>query len=234
MIVVDNAKHCLHSIERHNNSGYSYSTFAGICNKPGFVNGPKNIARFRSPVAAIFDQRNTGKLLLTESSNFALRTIDVQTGKVDIIFVSANLYYADVFASRPIWDIGVKNNSILAPVEFGVLRFSFPWLNVTLVSGGDVRGDFDGNLIQSLYDQPLEMVVIDEDIYIVLDQGNHKLRVVDAVNNRVTSICTGNSTEFQEGFSDTCEIPSPITILHVEGIIYIGLFSRIVQLPGNL
>ena len=90
---VDNNNHCIYLVNRKADSNV---VLAGTCRYRGFVDGAS--AKFYRPYSIEFDERNPGHLLITDSGNNALRSVDVTSG---IVSTSAVFYGAAKRIRRP-------------------------------------------------------------------------------------------------------------------------------------
>ena len=86
IVVVDSLSHCLRLVEH---STGATSTYVGQCEWYGFVNGPNG--QFNKPHSVILDNHDSNQLLVTDTVNSAIRTVDMTSKALGTFYRSSSL-----------------------------------------------------------------------------------------------------------------------------------------------
>ena len=165
----------------------SFTDHIGKCGSPGYRDGNFTEARFNHPSKILWDSdRTVDRLFLSDSGNNVIRVVDLRTMNV------STLYKSDENLIQPVgmtWDD--STSSLIISGGYYIKKLEFPGLNLTTISGSD-EGYLDGTLKEAKYGLlDGEIITLTSNIYLLADTSNNKVRMIDVVNNRVTTICSG-------------------------------------------
>lgn len=222
VVVCDTGNHCLRLIDRF--SGMT-TEFAGKCLTPGHRDG--KYALFYSPNAAIIDVNNRHIIIVSDFSNNAIRTVHIYTRMVSTLLrsriVGLNvLSITQDFTSGDLFLITVTG-------IYKSLHYGPSTLSTELIAGGSSRGYKDGDLNQTEFHHISGMVKADNDLFLVADQNNNAIRLLD-LKRQVSS--TLKLCESQQKCSSSFHTPR--ALLLTNGSLYIALHGAIRQYKGNL
>ena len=226
-ILVDKYNHCLRWLERANNYVADY---VGECENPGNSDGIGSAATLTNPSSLTRDANNDNRVFIAvKSERDAIRILYLDTRKVETL---------DSSSSKPIFQDGVyaivKDTSnakaVLMTGNSSIARFQFPD-SVTRISGAAESGFQDGTLENALFNGTSSIVAIRRGVYIVADSENHRLRVVDLVSGKVSSICSGIAG-YKPGTVAECNLDRPYALFYLEDTLYVGATERIVKMEG--
>jgi len=104
-IIADTANHSIRLLDDDGN----VSTIAGICDEPGFIDGPLSEARFNSPMGVAVSQDGE-RIFVADTGNHLIRVIE--DGMVSTLAGTPNLYEGeDDFGDDPIMSGGFANGA---------------------------------------------------------------------------------------------------------------------------
>ena len=221
VVVVDNLMHCLRLIDRTSNTN---RRLVGTCHGPGFADG-KN-AKFYHPWDIEFDERNPGNLLVTDFSNGALRSVDVEAGTVSTI-IRSGLYIPRGLT----WYKGsllITNNHYISELSWNANGA----VTNTKLTAGASAGYRDGAFSSAMFSNPHEIRQIGEDLFLVADYGNHKLRLIDMAKKEVMPVCFGPTDKCN--FGSALLLDQIVSILKTDDAVYVGQFHQISKVSGLL
>jgi len=204
-------KGCIKILERNTTT---IRLLAGTYNSRGFADGPVGVARFGGPRELLLDARNPGKLLVTDDTNNAIRSVDIETGVVTTIIRGSGLNQPRGMA----WE----GDQLLVTNHYyyiSQLSWSFTG-NVTnkkLVGEtypGNLNGDFEVAELSYLN----EIKAIQKDLFAVVDYGERRLRLIDTTGKKVLPVCFHGEIQCYDG-SEFYSTPN--SILVVDNAVYV-------------
>ena len=219
IIVVDYYNHCLRLIDRGNN--YQTEQFAGTCGLSD---------TFRNPIGIMKDKRSNHTLLVADHYNYRIHQVDTKTRITKTVLPKSELglrYLADLAYDY-------RNEHILISSGHRISRHDES-LQVTLniIAGSTSHGYMDGTLNETRFFYPRNMVALSDDIIIVADRHNNRLRVLNTAADHSSSICTGQLVS-TNGMADSCSLRNPTSLLLLDGHLLIGESGAIRSIPGEL
>ena len=217
--VVDRARHCIKIVNRENSS---YTVYVGTCDASGFVDGRS--AKFSFPFSVEIDERNPGHLLVTDHRNHALRSFEVTSGAVSTVIKTGFNYPKGLT-----WYDGhllVSNNHYISEVSWSSNGAVSNNKLTTTTTYGYKNGDF--SIAQ--FEYPHEIKQIREGLFLVADQGNSKLRLLNMSTRKVLPVCISFSAPCTTGTT----LSYPLFILVSEEEVYVGGYKEIHKLTGKL
>ena len=113
-VVADHDNHCLRLIDRTTNST---SVFSGQCESQGYKNGRPG--QFYHPWSVATDKRNEHQLLITDSDNRAVRTVDVHSQAVSTFVKSDSFEKIRGITQEE------KSGDLYVTVHHAVLRITY-------------------------------------------------------------------------------------------------------------
>lgn len=223
IVLVDINNHCLRVADRMR---YETSTLVGMCERPGFKDGAGTEARFDYPWSVIKDLKSSNKLLVTDKDNDAIRQVDVLSRMV------MTLIEKSVGLKRPSGiTFDALEENLLITNMYGVSRYNLASRNYTILAGKDSDfGKEDGSLADARFLYPAALIPLSPDVILVAGTTNNKLRVLNTVDDSVSSICTGVRGT-KSGLPDVCELQEPSGLLVKDGRIYVGQSHAISTIP---
>jgi len=223
VVLVDVVGHCIKLLTREDNN---ISVMAGSCGTRGFKDGGVGVGQLFNPYGVQIDVRNPGKLLVTDDSNGALRSVDMKTGELskiritgfnhplELLWAGGQLLVTNLFhyISQASWSSnGTVSNILLAG---------------STTSRGDVIGSFDNARFISPYD--IEQVT--DNLFLVADHGNRKVKLMDMKKKIVGPFCFKGEDPCTESSLPPAE---PWSLLNEGGVIYVGMYQNIYKLSGE-
>lgn len=156
--------------------------------------------------------------------NDALRMVDVKSGIVSTFQREGLHHPREVICSLSNKYFIVLNDNFLASLNLRTRKIS-------TLTGRSTSGHMDGSFQNALFHIPSSIQPLTERIYMIADNKNNRLRVIDAETECVYSICTGEPFKVL-GDMKNCAIKSPATLLYTEGQLYIGVSGYIFKMEG--
>lgn len=186
IIVADMRNHCLRKIERGTRQT---SQFSGKCETSGLASGIKN-GRFSKPWTIVRDVKNSGRLLVTDYDNSAIRSVSINTGFVRTLVQSTML-------TRIRYVVQDKDGDIYVTAYHAVYLITYNDKVIRALSGSQSNyGYSNKNLRYSRYNMPHDIKIIGYKALLVADSGNRKIRLLDLSTDKVSTagICSGCNT----------------------------------------
>lgn len=207
VIVADTWNHCLRKVNRDSTAT---SVWTGQCEKAGYKFG--KAGQFRYPYAVMRDQNDKDQLLVTDSGNKAVRTVNIATGAIGT-FVQSNALNVLRYLTQD------KSGDMFVTAANSIQRISYADKKVTLIAGSPTkRGYEDLDLLSSLFNYPYDIALVGPQEFLVADPGNQKIRLLDLAANKVTTlnVCKGCAL-----------MRTPNSVLINNGSLYAGERKRI-------
>jgi len=222
VVILEPENHCLKILNRE--TLYDIQTLAGICGTFGYAEGKLGIGQFSRPWAVRADSRNPGMLVVTDSKNNALRSVNLKTGELSTITRTG----FDHPRGMLITDDGVliANYHYISHVSWSGNRT----VKNTLVAGSDFRGNADGSFDKARFMFPIYFVRIRNGKYLVVDGGTQKLRLMDLEKRVIGPVCFNGENPCTTSSSLSSY---PFSLLNVEDEIYVGMMHNIYKLSGE-
>ena len=177
------------------------------------------------PYNVELDERNSGHLLFTDRHNHALRSVDLTSGKVSTVirtgffhprgltwYNERLLVCNEQYISEVSWstDGAVSNNKLTSTVALGYR---------------------DGDFSIAEFNYLLEIKQIKDELFLVVDRDNRRLRLLNMSTRKVLPVCIGSSASCTNG---TTLYPRPYSILISDKEVYVGRYDEIHKLTGKL
>lgn len=222
MLIADSGNHCIRHMKRDNVTGQGVVTdYVGSCQNFGHQDRIGTDALFYNPMSMIRSEQAPDQIFVAEHDS--IRAIDTKTLWVTTIIRSTKLHEL----SMPREMLWVTKDSLMLTTASNVKLLQFPDLNILDISGGFKSGFQDGELGMGLYSYPEEILHLQEyEAYVLADRGNNRLRILDLVNNKVSSICTGVQGN-KPGDVGECELQWPHSLLLHNKFLYVGHYKQI-------
>jgi DNA-binding beta-propeller fold protein YncE len=174
VFVADSGNHCIRKIADDH-----VTTFAGLCESPGYQDGPASEARFRGPtdICILPD----GNLAVSEESSHTIRLID-ENGRVSTLAGTSIAGYLDgdplesqfFIPAGTVWD--TTSNSLLV-ADSGNHRIRAIGSQVTTLAGTGAVGQENGLALDSSFTFPSGLAFLDNNRLVIADTQNHVLRI---------------------------------------------------------
>ena len=164
--------------------------------EPGLVDGPRDRARFRGPHGLALAQ---GRLLVADTHNHAVRSIDLASGDVTTIAGLGRQGFerSGVFAARSValdspWDLCCAGDEVLVAMAGANQVWSLDIRSRTIrsLAGDGTAARRDGAFSGASFAQPSGIVRLHERVFIA-DSGASAARVLDLDAQTVTTLAGG-------------------------------------------
>jgi len=224
VVVVHRFEHCLKILNRENGN---FQTLAGTCGYSGYTEKGVPSGQHFKPFGVQLDIRNPGKLIVTDTYNHALVSVDVQSGQLHTITKSgfkepSSLQWANkqqVFVINYHSYISQVNWSNTGSVESHVVTGS-----------PTIQGDAIGKMEQALFDTVAGVEKLRDNIYLVADSKNRKLKLLDMNQQVVGAVCVRG----EKPCSVSSVLPrEPTSLVEIEGKMYVAMHNNIYKLTGK-
>lgn len=221
MIVTDYQNNCLRTVDRPTRQT---SVFVGECQSSGEDDG--RVAKFDGPSMLIKDFRDADKLLLVDRRNHAVRQIDIITRiTTTLVPRSAGLQGPRCLVYDALYQ------SLIICEQATLSKYNLRTKTRTIIVDG--QGFADGALADANVDVPRGAYFFSEDIFLLVDKNNHRLRLVNLRDDSVSSICTGANSNI-DGPASSCARSEPRSLLVYRGKVYVGQSGAISIMPCEL
>ncbi len=182
-------------------------TLAGGPQKEGYMDGPTENARFKSPHGVAYDSK-TGNIYVAEAGNHIIRLLSPQE-KGSLKFVVSTFAgtvdssgFKDgpkekAFFNSPHSIILLEDSSILV-ADIGNARIrQIKDGKVSTIAGNGTLGQEDGKPLKASFKYPMDMTSLGKEIFII-DAGNHRIRKLLPDQN-VSTFKTDNELKTPHG-----------------------------------
>jgi len=222
VVLVDRTSHCIKLLNREDNN---IKVMAGSCGTFGYKEGGVGVGQLSYPYGVQIDVRNPGKLLVTDQSNNAIRSVDMKTGELSTVINTGFRYPGGLqWAGRQL--LVVNWYQYISQVSWS----SNGTVSNTLLAGSTSRGDVIGSFDNARFYNPYDIEEVTDNLYLVADLNNKKLKLMDMKKRIVGPVCFKGE--------DPCTKSSlfpdrPFSLLNVGGAIYVGTKKNIYKLSGE-
>lgn len=188
------------------------STYAGIAGISGFIDGGLNINKFYYPLGITIDTFNN--LYVLESGNQKLRKIDTNqiTSTINVTGIATYVSNSGqmIFSNNKIYFVTNNGSQTFSGIISIDLNIQPPTLSII---SGSSPSYFDGTLSTSKFNTPNGGIAIDENGNIIVsDISNNRIRKIDTINNKVTTI-TGSTAGNNDGIFSSAKFSYPQRII---------------------
>ena len=220
VVAADHYNHCLRLIDR---DSQRTSAFVGKCKVSGFDDGVS--ATFYYPYSVIRDTKSPDLLLVTDYRNDAVRQVNILTRITEtLIRRAAGLNNPTGITYDPLGQyLAISNRHFIADKRNG----SEALVNVV---GSSSSGFADGDASDVKFNCPRELVFLSDDLRLIADEGNNRLRVLNTASGSVSSVCSGSYSTV-DGTALTCGLYYPHSLMVQDGLIYVGQYLAIRTIP---
>jgi thiol-disulfide isomerase/thioredoxin/DNA-binding beta-propeller fold protein YncE len=166
--------------------------------EPGLVDGDARTARFCGPQGLALHR---GELIVADTLNHALRSIDLSSGEVTTIAGTGKQGYergSGVVAARSAalnspWDVCVAGHELVVAMAGAHQIWSLDPLSQTIraLAGDGHEARRDGPFVNANFAQPSGVVAMRERVYAV-DSESSSVRVLDLGEREVTTLAGGD------------------------------------------
>lgn len=224
VIISDTGNNCIRLLNRTN---FQTSHLAGRCDwfrGAGYGDGAN--AWFDAPRQIIKNQMKENTVIIADSGNNALRSLDVITGKTSTLVKLTRL-------SSPINILqDISTGNIYVGTAHVISMFHYAEQYISTITGS-TQGFFDGSFGSAEFNGQSEMLMLSKDKILLADEGNNRLRVLDLVTRQTSSICSGKDAHIY-GPIRACAISGPWSLLVIGDTLYIGSYGAIEMIQGML
>ena len=196
------------------------SDFARSCIR-GYQDGSRDSARFLYPNSIVKDERNHCNLFVADHHNKAVRTVAVADGHVGT-FVKSNLLYNIHGITQD------RQGTLYLTANNAIITVNYNRREAVLLAGTSTHqhGLIDGGYLTARFSIVQEIVFVRENLLMVADLGNHKLRLIDLISRSVSTVDFCGS----QHASGCLDLRSPISIYVEEGAVVVGMSGKVLKL----
>jgi len=222
VVLADYISHCIKLLNREDDN---IKVMAGSCGTDGYKEGGVGVGQLYFPWGVQIDVRNPGKLLVTDHSNNALRSVDMKTGELSTVINTGFNYPSGLlWAGRQLLVASAHYISQVSWSSNGTVSNTL--LAGSTTSYGDVIGSFDN----AKFTNPYDIEEVTDNLYLVADLGNRKLKLMDMKKRIVGPVCFKG----EDSCTESSLLPAgPYSLLNVGGAIYVGMYKNIYKLSGE-
>ena len=211
VVLSDINNHCLRMVHRET---YHTAPFVGRCGAAGHRDGID--PQFHSPRSIDLLSENPPVLIVSDYYNNALRAVNLLDRNVSTL----------PLASKPTNPRSAMLDKSRDALFFSILRqirkVNLVDYSVEIIAGSGGSGIADGWFNQATFGDLWGIVKLSENVLVVADQKYSRLRVLDLQQQSVRSILTGGSDQDADSNIRAGWVPSPQSLLVVDGFLYIG------------
>jgi len=184
------------------------------------------VGQLSYPYGVQIDIRNPGKLLVTDQFNHALRSVDIETGELSTVI--------DTGFNQPVGLLWAGKQLLVTNWHQYISQVSWSsngTVSNTLFAGSIRRsGDMTGSFDIAKFANPHEIEKVTDNMYLVSDYKNKKLKLMDMKKRIVVPVCFKG----EDPCTKSSLLPHrPFALLNVGGAIYVGMDSEIYKLCGE-
>jgi sugar lactone lactonase YvrE len=183
--IADATKHIIQTIETNATSN-TVTTYAGIPDSPGTLDGARLSAKFNQPSGLV---ERSGTLYIVDTGNNSIRVIDT-AGMVSTLFASTNADITQRLNAPADIAIDTSGNLYIADSGNHVIRKITATGSITTLAGVfSVTGTTDGNGPLAEFNTPVGIALneVKGELYIA-DSGNHAIRTLDLTSGSVGTL----------------------------------------------
>ncbi|MGB4776045.1 MAG: NHL repeat-containing protein [Daejeonella sp.] len=187
-------------------------------------------AKFKYPSGVAVDLE--GNVYVADSENHRIRKIS-PSGKVETLAGNGNYTFADgtgmnaSFKSPSGIAIDKEGNIYVADTDNHRIRKINPSGQVETLAGNGSAEFADGIGTNAKFIQPSGIAVDAQGIIYVADKGNNRIRRIDPVSKKVTTLAGSGEANFADGIGTDAKFNAPWGIaVDAKGILYVAEYSN--------
>lgn len=214
VLLADTLNHCLRFLNRVTEET---SHYLGTCQSSGFVDGEE--PKFNKPWAVVQDPSHSSIIYLTDSDNHALRMINMADAVCSTV-ISKKL--RGIFYPKGL-SLDWRKKKLLIANDHFISSVDVQNYDIDVIAGtsSSTFGFKDADTKNSMFSDPHGVISLSENITVIADHDNYRIRVVDLIQKNVYSICSGYpSTE--EGDVAACGLMNPNDLLYWNSYLYVA------------
>jgi len=226
VIIVDYENHCLRGLDRERNQTF---VLAGECGTSGYVDGPLGVGLLNRPWSV---ERNIYKphtLLVTDSYNQALRSVDLNIGVLSTVVRSGLAYPKGMkFTGREL--LVANSNHYISFITWS--KYGIPEHSV--LAGTNRSGNVYGSFNNARFYKPSEIEKIANNMYLLSESGGNSLKFINLNRQVVGPVCfAGESTCNESSVFPNFGSFDSLPLLRVGQDVYAGVNRTIHKLIGR-
>jgi len=221
VVLADYTSHCIKLLNREDNN---IKVMAGSCGTNGYKEGGIGVGQLNLPWGVKIDVRNPGKLLVTDKSNNAVRSVDMKTGELSTVNTGFGYPVGILWAGRQLLVVNLFH--YISQVSWS----SNGTVSDTLLAGLKSRGDVIGSFDIARFYNPYNIEEVSDNLFLVADYNNRKLKLMNMKKRIVGPVCFKG----EDLCTESSLLPDrPFALLNVGGVIYVGMVRNIYKLSGE-
>ena len=215
VVAVDHSNHCLRWIDTLSGR---VQHFAG--GGQGFADGDRlSTAKFNYPHKIIIMR---GYFYTTDQFNSAIRLLDVNEMMVEtVIKNSSKVPYPSGFIADS------AQRYLYVTIQHGIIRIDPNTGEYIPIAGATKTGWVDGDFTLARFNYPAEVVFTTNDVLIVADDRNNRLRILNLKTRTVSSVCSGEFKQVLGADGMDCSLKNPRSLLFTGTSLYAGEWTAI-------
>jgi len=222
--LADFDSHCIKLLTREDSN---IKVMAGSCGTHGYKEGRIGVGQLHYPYEVQIDVRHPGKLLVTDHYNHVIRSVDMKTGELStVINTGFNYPTGLLWAGRQLLVVNLFH--YISQVSWS----SDGTVSNTLLAGSTSEGDVIGSFDNARFASPQDIEKLSDNLYMVTDYGNRKLKLMDMKKRIVGPVCFKS----EDPCTESSLLPNynyPTALWNVGGAIYVGMDRNIYKLSGE-
>lgn len=211
LLVADYGHFCLRLVDRGRKN--STSTFVGPCS----INAVGT--KLQYPWSIIMDGARN-QLWVTQPESCKLQKVSITTREVQSFMAAVHI---DCHTKGLTFDMNQQN--LLITTDYNIIKFNLRSSEFTEFAGYNHTSGLsrfrDGHLTQATFDDATDLIYLSQSIILVADTGNDRLRVINEVQESVSSICYGEPRG-AAGSVRYCGLNRPYCLMRNRDLIFIG------------
>ncbi|MEW6058248.1 MAG: hypothetical protein AB1540_16720, partial [Bdellovibrionota bacterium] len=206
-----------HTIRRITIATGDTTTVAGSPGLSGFVSGSSSVARFSTPSDVAYD--GAGLLYVTDTSNHAIRTINLSTGQVSTLAGNGVFGYVDDpdgTIARFYNPIGIHiagGNLYVTDRDNERIRMVTPAGAVTTFAGSGATSSVNNaTALSSTFNRPCGITSDGANYFYVTERDGHNVRRIPFAGTTVTTVAGGTAAGAANGIGTAARFDEPCGI----------------------
>ncbi|KAF6021658.1 hypothetical protein EB796_020035 [Bugula neritina] len=205
--ILDSDNHCIRTLDL---IIVEVQTFAGLCKVMANSDGVAASARFGKPVALSVNPKNAFESVLYDNEYLVLKHMFFDSETNEWI-VETYLTWEEKCRSL---SYDPSANYIYLVYSTGIGRVGLDNGTVEYITGHNGIGQIDGAADTASFYNARNILFLQDSLFLVVDYGNFRLRIVDAYNETISSLCVAVKVVSQTDTICVDERPVFISVHH--------------------
>jgi hypothetical protein len=159
---------------------------------------------FQVDQVVVQESESSGSIFHVNASTGTVSEISSESG---INSIRASSYYSDTLLVTD--DLLITKLHVTSQTKLDIVRHNN-------------SGYAEGTVSEAKFGSVTDIVAVQKDLYIVADEGNNVLRIVDVNADTVSSICVPSGDSIVDGPPSECRFKGPKRLVYSDGVLYIS------------